>query len=136
MAERFSSGGIWEETYGYSRVVVAGPWWLVAGTTATVDGVVRHVGDAYGQTVLAFRAALDALARAGAVAQDVVRTRMYVVGAEHADAVGRAHGEVFGAVRPVSTLVVVARLIHPDHLVEVEVEAYRPAGSAAPSGSG
>ncbi|HET8682254.1 MAG TPA: Rid family hydrolase [Micromonosporaceae bacterium] len=133
MAERFSSGGIWEETYGYSRVVVAGPWWLVAGTTATVDGVVRHVGDAGGQAVLAFRSALDALARAGATVQDVVRTRMYVVGAEHADAVGRAHGEVFAAVRPVSTLVVVARLIHPDHLVEVEVEAYRP--GAPPEGT-
>lgn len=126
MAERFSSGGAWEEVYGYSRVVVAGPWWLVAGTTATVNGAVQHVGDARAQAVLAFRAALDALARAGAVAEDVVRTRMYVVGAEHADSVGRAHGEVFGAVRPVSTLVVVARLLHPNHLVEVEVEAYRP----------
>ncbi|HZN18680.1 MAG TPA: RidA family protein [Micromonosporaceae bacterium] len=138
MAERFSSGGLWEQTYGYSRVVVAGPWWLVAGTTATVGGVVQHVGDAHAQTVLAFRSALEALARAGAAEQDVVRTRMYVVGAEHADAVGRAHGEVFGAVRPVSTLVVVARLIHPDHLVEVEVEAYRPAAppSAQPDGTG
>jgi enamine deaminase RidA (YjgF/YER057c/UK114 family) len=124
--ERFSSGGRWEDRYGYSRVVVAGSALLVAGTTATRDGVVQHVGDAYAQTVYAFREALDALAKAGGAVEDVVRTRMYVVGAEHADAVGRAHGEVFGAVRPVSTLVMVARLIHPEHLIEVEVEAYRP----------
>jgi enamine deaminase RidA (YjgF/YER057c/UK114 family) len=126
VVERYGSGGTWEDVYGYSRAVVAGPFVLVAGTTATDNGVVQYVGDAHGQTVYAFRAALAALEEAGGSTQDVVRTRMYVVGAEHADAVGRAHGELFGAVRPVSTLVMVERLIHPDHLVEVEVEAYRP----------
>jgi len=125
VVDRYGSGGTWEDVYGYSRVVVAGPLVLVAGTTATLDGAVQHVDDAYGQARYAFRAALDALGRAGASVDDVVRTRMYVVGSENADAVGRAHGELFGAVRPVSTLVMVASLIHPDHLVEVEVEAYR-----------
>ena len=126
MVERFSSGGTWETVFGYSRAVVAGPWILSAGCTATVDGVVRHPGDPAAQARTAFGIALDAIARAGAAPSDVVRTRMYVVGPQHADAVGRAHGELFGAVRPVSTLVMVARLIHPDQLVEVEVEAYRP----------
>lgn len=125
MVDRYGSGGTWEDVYGYSRVVAAGPLVLVAGTTATVDGAVQHVDDAYGQAMFAFRAALDALGRARASVDDVVRTRMYVVGSENADAVGRAHGEIFGAVRPVATLVMVASLIHPDHLVEVEVEAYR-----------
>jgi enamine deaminase RidA (YjgF/YER057c/UK114 family) len=123
---RLGSGGPWEDAYGYSRVVQAGPWVLSAGCTATVDGVVEHVGDPAGQTVLALRTALDALAKAGASAADVVRTRMYVVGAAHADAVGRAHGSVLGSVRPVATMVMVERLVHPDMLVEVEVEAYLP----------
>jgi enamine deaminase RidA (YjgF/YER057c/UK114 family) len=123
---REGSGGPWERAYGYSRVVQAGPWVLSAGCTATVNGVIDPVGDPFGQTVRAFGIALDALAKFGASIGDVVRTRMYVVDAGDADAVGRAHGEVFGDVRPVSTLVVVAGLLHPDHLVEVEVEAYRP----------
>jgi enamine deaminase RidA (YjgF/YER057c/UK114 family) len=122
MISRYGSGGPWEETYGYSRVVRAGDRVITAGCTATVDGVVQHVGDAYGQTRTAFRIALDALAAAGAKPADVIRTRMYVVGREHADAAGRAHGEVFADVRPAATLVVVAGLLHPDMLVEVEVE--------------
>jgi enamine deaminase RidA (YjgF/YER057c/UK114 family) len=122
--ERFPSDGPWEDAYGYSRVVRAGDLLLTAGCTATVDGVVTGVGDAYAQTITAFRIALDALAAAGASPADVVRTRMYVTGAAHADAAGRAHGELFGSVRPVATLVVVAGLLHPDHLVEVEAEAY------------
>jgi enamine deaminase RidA (YjgF/YER057c/UK114 family) len=124
MIERFSSGGPWEEAYGYSRVVRAGDLLLTAGCTATVDGQVTDVGDAYAQTLTAFRIALDALAAAGAFPADVVRTRMYVTDPAHADAAGRAHREVFGSVRPVATLVVVAGLLHPDHLVEVEAEAY------------
>jgi enamine deaminase RidA (YjgF/YER057c/UK114 family) len=124
--ERIGSGGPWEDVYGYSRVVRTGPWVLTAGCTATVDGVVKHTGDAYAQAVLAFEIALETAARAGATPADVVRTRMYVVDAGNADAVGRAHGSVFGAVRPVSTLVLVAGLLHPDMLVEVEVEAYLP----------
>jgi enamine deaminase RidA (YjgF/YER057c/UK114 family) len=123
--ERHGSGGHWEDTYGYSRVVQAGPWRLVAGCTSTTGDVVEHVADAYEQAVFAFGVALDALAGAGAVAGDVVRTRMYVVGSEHADAVGRAHATVFGTVRPVATMVMVERLLDPRMLVEVEVEAYR-----------
>lgn len=121
---RFPSGGPWEETFGYSRVVAAGPWLLTAGCTSTVDGVVTNVGDAAGQTRQAFQIALDWLARAGASVPDVVRTRVYVVNRADADAVGRVHGEIFRDVKPASTMVMVAALIDPAHLVEVEVDAY------------
>jgi enamine deaminase RidA (YjgF/YER057c/UK114 family) len=123
---RISSGGPWEEIFGYSRAVVAGPWIITAGCTSTVDGVVTNVGDAAGQTRQAFQIAIEALAEAGASVEDVVRTRMYVVDAADADAVGRTHGEIFGEVRPAAAMVVVAALLSPEHLVEVEVEAYRP----------
>lgn len=122
--ERFGSGGPWEATYGYSRVVRAGDLLVTAGCTATVNGVVTGVGDVRAQTVTAFRIALEALAAAGADPPTVIRTRMYLVDPAHADEVGRVHGEVFGAIRPAATLVVVAGLLHPDHLVEVEAEAY------------
>jgi enamine deaminase RidA (YjgF/YER057c/UK114 family) len=122
--ERFGSDGPWERTYGYSRVVRAGELLVTAGCTSTVEGVVTGVGDPYAQTVQAFRIALDALAGAGATARDVIRTRMYLIDPGHADAVGRAHGEIFEDIRPATTMVVIAGLLHPDHLVEVEVEAY------------
>ena len=83
-----------------------------------------HVGDAAAQTAQALRIGLAALAEVGAEPGDVVRTRMYVTDRLHADEVGRAHNVVFGAVRPAATLVVVAGLLDPEHLVEVELEAY------------
>jgi enamine deaminase RidA (YjgF/YER057c/UK114 family) len=122
--ERRGSGGPWEETFGYSRVVKAGPLVLVAGCTSTVGGVVVHVGDPAAQAKQCFQIALDAMAGVGASISDVVRTRMYVVNPAHVDAIGHAHGEVFGAVKPVATMIMVAALIDPEHLVEVEVEAY------------
>jgi enamine deaminase RidA (YjgF/YER057c/UK114 family) len=124
MTERRGSGGPWEDTYGYSRVVRTGPWALTAGCTATVDGTVVHVGDAGAQTRVAFGIALDALAEVGVKPADVVRTRMYVTDMADAPSIGAAHGAVFGAVRPVATMVQVAALLDPAHLVEVEVDAY------------
>ena len=121
---RLGSGGPWEAVYGYSRVVRAGDLAWTAGCTSTVDGQVVHVGDAAAQTAQALRIGLDALAEVGAEAGDVVRTRMYVTDRIYADEVGRAHNAVFGAVRPVATMVVVAGLIDPDLLVEVELEAW------------
>lgn len=123
---RFGSGGPWEEPFGYSRVVAAGPFVLSAGCTATVDGAVVHAGDAAAQARTAFGIALDGLAKAGAGVEHVVRTRMYVVSPSDAHAVGRVHGEIFAAVKPVATMVLVARLLDPEQLVEVEVEAYLP----------
>jgi enamine deaminase RidA (YjgF/YER057c/UK114 family) len=134
--ERFSSGGIYEDEVGYSRVVVASSYdghtgWT-AGTTAMVNGVVAHPGDAQGQALVAFQAALFALERAGFSRTDTVQTRMYVVDvATHADAVGRAHAQLFGAVRPAATMVGVSALVHPDMLVEVEVVAWRPEDDSA-----
>jgi enamine deaminase RidA (YjgF/YER057c/UK114 family) len=122
---RFGSGGPWEARYGYSRVVATDRHAWVAGCTATVDGELVHLDDARAQTLTAFGIALDALAGAGFAPSDVVRTRMYVVRPEDLDAVGLAHGEVFAAVRPASTALVVAGLVDPRMLVEVEVEAYR-----------
>ncbi|MFI7574226.1 Rid family hydrolase [Micromonospora sp. NPDC049497] len=121
---RLGSGGPWESVYGYARVVRAGDRAVTAGCTSTVDGVVTHVGDAAAQTSQALRIALDALAEVGAGPGDVVRTRLYVTDRTYADEVGRAHNAVLGAVRPVATMVVVAGLLDPDHLVEVELEAY------------
>ena len=122
--QRFGSGGPWEQRYGYCRVVRAGDLLLTAGCTATVDGGVTGIGDPRAQALTAFGIAVDALAAAGAGIEDVIRTRMYVTDAAYADAVAGAHGELFADVRPVATLVVVAGLLDPQHLVEVEVEAY------------
>jgi enamine deaminase RidA (YjgF/YER057c/UK114 family) len=126
MIERFGSGGPWEDLVGYSRVVVAGPWLITAGCTATVEGRVVHVGDAGGQAREAFTIALTALAGAGATVADVVRTRMYIRDRADSSAVTGAHAEFFRDVRPVTALYVVAGFLDPDHLVEVEVEAYKP----------
>ncbi|MEV4637215.1 Rid family hydrolase [Actinoplanes sp. NPDC049548] len=124
MIERFGSGGPWEERYGYSRVVRAGDLLVTAGCTATVDGVVVGVGDPREQALTAFRIGLDALAGAGAAPADVIRTRMYVTDRAYAEAVTQVHGELFRDVRPVTALIVVAGLLHEDHLVEVELDAY------------
>ncbi len=136
MIRRIGSGGPWEDVVGYSRVVVAGPWVLVAGCTATVDGEVRHEGDAYGQTKTAFGIALQALEKAGACVGDVVRTRMYVTDIGLADEVGRAHRELFGEVRPAATMIEVSAFIDPRMLVEVEVDAYSEAVRDAPPVTG
>ena len=106
----------WEELYGYRRVIRAGDRLLTAGTTAPG-------ADAAAQARAAFGIALDALFAEGAKITDVVRTRMYITDRADADAVGEVHGALFGDVRPVATMVVVAGLIDPSLLVEVEVEA-------------
>jgi enamine deaminase RidA (YjgF/YER057c/UK114 family) len=127
MIRRFAGSAPWEAIYGYSRVVVAGGWALTAGTTATVNGQVVHAGDPYGQAHTAFTIALDALQEAGFERTSVVRTRMYVLDIGHQSEIGRAHHDLFGEIRPVATMVEVAALADPDHLIEVEVEGYRPA---------
>jgi enamine deaminase RidA (YjgF/YER057c/UK114 family) len=105
-------------------VVRAGDWAITAGTTATGPDGVLHPGDPYAQTRAAFRLALDALRGAGVSADQVVRTRMYVADIAHQAEIGRAHQELFGAHPPVATMVQVGGLADPDHLVEVEVEAF------------
>ena len=124
--ERWGSGGPWESIVGYSRVVRSGDHVHVAGTTATVDGTVLGLGNAGEQTRVTLRIIGDALAKAGATFEQVVRTRIFVTDIDDWEAVGAAHGEVFAEIRPVSTMVEVSRLIDPAHLVEIEVDAYSP----------
>ncbi|WP_329017337.1 RidA family protein [Streptomyces sp. NBC_00690] len=122
---RISTGAPWEETFGYSRAVeLPGGLVLVAGCTSVVDGEITD-GTPYEQTVNSFRAAFDALAQLGLGPQDTVRTRMFITHARDVDDVGRAHKELFDAVRPVATMVIVAGLVDPRLVVEVEIEAYR-----------
>ncbi|MYS86994.1 RidA family protein [Streptomyces sp. SID5474] len=123
--ERYSSGGRWEEAFGYSRAVAVGEYVHVSGCTAIVEGNLAHEGDPHHQTLAAFRIALDALEHFGLGTSDVVRTRMFITHARDADDVGRAHGELFAETPPAATMVVVAGLIDSRMLVEVEVDAYR-----------
>jgi enamine deaminase RidA (YjgF/YER057c/UK114 family) len=126
--ERWGSGSPWEPIVGYSRVVRSGDYVHVAGTTATVDGQVVGQGDAGEQARVIFRIIGDALAKAGATFDQVVRTRIFVTNIADWEAIGAAHGEIFSDIRPVSTMAEVSRLIDPAHLVEIEVDAYSPLG--------
>ena len=118
-----SSGGPLETTVGYSRAVRVGDHVAVAGTTTLHAGGVDHPGDCYLQARAVLRLIEDALRQAGAALSDVVRTRAFLTDISKADDYGRAHGEVFGDIRPAATLVEVSALVHPDLVVEVEVDA-------------
>lgn len=120
----FSSGSKWEPIIGYSRAVRVGNVVHVAGTTASGEnGEIVGVGDAGAQTTQILKNIENALQKADAKLENVVRTRIYVTDISKWEAVGRAHGAVFGEIRPVTTMVEVSKLIGDEILVEIEAEA-------------
>lgn len=122
-----SSGAPWEPIVGYSRAVRVGPHVAVAGTTGLgPDGRLVGPGDPAAQTRQALANIRAALEQAGSAMEHVVRTRIFVTDIGAWEAVGRAHGEVFGTIRPAATMVEVRRLIEPDMLVEIEADAIVP----------
>jgi enamine deaminase RidA (YjgF/YER057c/UK114 family) len=115
----------WEGAYGYSRTVAAGPWVLIGGTTSVDPSGCVLGSTPYEQTIEVLRKLVHELSRVGLSVSDVVQTRMYVTDISRSDEVGRAHGEVFAEVRPVTSMVEVTALIDPRMLVEIELVAYR-----------
>lgn len=121
--QNISTGGTWEPIVGYSRAVRVGSQVFVSGCTAmTADGLVG-AGDTHAQSVQALKTIQGALEKAGAKLEHVVRTRIFMKDISQWEQAGRAHGELFGTIRPATTIVEVSRLIDPGMLVEIEADA-------------
>ncbi len=122
--QNISTGAPWESIVGYSRAVRIGNIVEVSGTVALDEnGNLVGKGDPFAQTICILEKIEKALQAAGATLQDVVRTRIYVTDISQWEAVGKAHGQFFGKIRPASSMVEVSRLIGEDYLVEIEASA-------------
>jgi enamine deaminase RidA (YjgF/YER057c/UK114 family) len=127
MIERHGSGGPWEPLVGYSRVVKAGPIVEVAGCTAVdAEGSIVGGTSVYEQARQALANVLSALVTVGAGPEDVIRTRLFITDISRWKDLGRAHGEVFGDIRPVTAMYGITALLDPRMLVEIEATAYLP----------
>jgi enamine deaminase RidA (YjgF/YER057c/UK114 family) len=123
--ENISTGSKWEPILGYSRAVKVGNYVHVSGTTGTgSDGKIVGVGDPYAQTAQALKNLQAGLQKAGVDFKNVVRTRLFVTKISEWEKFGKAHGEVFGEIRPAMTIVEVSKLIDPDMMIEIEADAY------------
>ena len=123
MRQKISSGSPWENIVGYSRAIRVGNIIEVAGTTAMDGDTLIGKGDVYAQTVFILKKIEKALTEAGGSLNDIVRTRMYVVDICRWEEAGKAHGEFFKNIKPVSTMVEVSNLINNELLIEIEVTA-------------
>ncbi len=122
--QNISTGTPWEEIVGYSRAVRVGNMVFVTGTLGADDeGNIIGINDPYAQTVAAIKKIERALLEAGATLEYVVRTRMFVTDIDAWEAIGKAHKEYFGTIRPATTLVEVSRLVAPDGIIEIEADA-------------
>jgi enamine deaminase RidA (YjgF/YER057c/UK114 family) len=118
-----TSGSPWEPKMGYSRAVKIGNIVHVSGTTSSTSAGIQGVNDPYVQTKVILETIEKALGEAGATFGDVVRTRIYVTDISRWEEVAKAHGEIFGVIRPATAIVEVSKLINPDMMVEIEAEA-------------
>ena len=122
--KKISSGTKWEALAGYSRAIKVGNWIQVSGTTATDEhGNVVGLNDPYTQTQYIIQKIERALQELGASLDDVTRTRIYIVEKSQWEAVARAHGDIFGTIRPANTLIVIQDIIGEGYLVEIEADA-------------
>ena len=120
-----SSGAKWENIVGYSRAVQVGDHIEIAGTVASDENGIVAAGDAYGQSKFIIRKISDVLEKAGFSLKDVVRTRMFVTDISRWEEFGRAHGEFFKDIKPVTSMIEVKGLIDPGYLIEIEAVAIK-----------